>query len=1230
MAGHGDEIAGCLMKGLEEIEPIRKLLRVDDEIWTAVQVELGTISSVADFAFVLPGDFAECLETLLDWRTCGMSLAMANTGGLEGHGSTPNPAREVSSPRPGTTETVGTRPTKRARMSMFADSLDDSMFDLMPVSEYDRHIPSFSAVYGEVDPTELPSREQLSPIRAQIQDGGAPNADLAIFQPHQRRRLRRAKQEPWVLNDLGIPSQVTASKMPSWEEWKAAFKTFRLSLCILGIATQAEMDRYQSVVESLALTYRTNWPEVYLADDTMRAVYIGRYKSPSENSSWGQAFSKAAKDINYWTTNVDRVIARIRAECGPNRVAQADRPNRGERFWSSCSQRPNLFCIPERGLDAPQEGARDEASPLKLTNEARSAIAEQQGPLLNVSYQNVDVEYLGGLRGAYASSRLLPHGHILFNTIRNEMFFILTPRVVSEALDKLGSDSYSLFSQGVVEDPRAVIARICNIDDSEVSWTTPNSPLRGKVVKALATRCGDWDTEALKWINGHGAPLGLNLPIIQCGIFKEVAGGGYEVNDGATRKAKLMGPHDELRGESFVVSKIALAEKGVDDQGTMKYRMIVDGSESGINELFGFSSSPLLWGREAAMLSPDGREGRINTYVNDPIISVFVEDEGRRRQLKGQCGTKVKWIGRVLEIAKDAIVVYVPVEKLTKIKDMLQVCLHAPAISPGGKAAGILRRSSLGLLGKNGEERAEGSQADEEDGKYLVRRFPLISSVTPGTMMVVDACWKGIGGIGYQNAMELLAILVGTRLWAGRWPRDVPIMVRSDSVVAISSAVKMKSRSEVINEIAMELAYDGARSSQVLDMHVEHIEGLHKCWADALSRLQLGAVMPAELIGVPEASSVAVGGSMRYSSVSMRYRLTEPVSGPLAVVESRSQGVRQSSPKTTEVVEELFLVMQDEIDNRSVNVYIDAVTATAEMQGITFTLAEKGNIRRIKRACVRGIGPDEGAKPISLEAVLKVRRMMEKGSKLEISRSAAYLVGWCYMMRGIEVVSSRIRQVGIKKDTATIRFEVTKNDQKGQGCGRAQACTCVEQTDRRGCPVHTLMLMISLRGKEGATKNDLVFMDEKGEQKDLKNAGVTQAELCSLHSFRVGGTQGHLEAGIAKQSAKVFGRWKSDVIDRYARESYICDSADYSRRVTERQIPGVLGGNTARVTSGKSVEDRSGTNAKKKMRGKCEREAMSGPETTQRSQHRRQLRKGSRWLSLNHLDPFRNWRSLNR
>ncbi|KAF4718949.1 hypothetical protein FOZ63_019159 [Perkinsus olseni] len=254
--------------------------------------------------------------------------------------------------------------------------------------------------------------------------------------------------------------------------------------------------------------------------------------------------------------------------------------------------------------------------------------------------------------------------------------------------------------------------------------------------------------------------------------------------------------------------------------------------------------------------------------------------------------------------------------------------------------------------------------------------------------------------------------------------------------------------------------------------------------------------------------------------------------------------------------------MEDAVQELRMCVYIDAVVAMGEMQGDGMSTVDKANLRRIKRACVRGIGPDMGAKPISLDTLVKVRNTLQHGGARGDARSSAYLIAWWYVLRGAELIELRIKNVQLAHEQATIVFGVTKNDQKGEGCERTHRCACLQGVVESGCPVHAVRCLLDLRAKQRASPDDILFVNDSGGQwsqdtlrdtlrADLGNAGVEQSEQYTLHSFRVGGTQGMLKSGVSKESTKVFGRWRSNVIDRYAREAYIGDSESYAQTVID-------------------------------------------------------------------------------
>ena len=88
-----------------------------------------------------------------------------------------------------------------------------------------------------------------------------------------------------------------------------------------------------------------------------------------------------------------------------------------------------------------------------------------------------------------------------------------------------------------------------------------------------------------------------------------------------------------------------------------------------------------------------------------------------------------------------------------------------------------------------------------------------------------------------QQTWESLALLVALRLWAAEWQqRKFQINVKSDSMVALVMATKLKAAGVHTNRIARELAMDLGRGLYVPAIK-EHTPGVANVLPDALSRL---------------------------------------------------------------------------------------------------------------------------------------------------------------------------------------------------------------------------------------------------------------------------------------------------------------------------------------------------------------------------------------------------------
>ena len=93
-----------------------------------------------------------------------------------------------------------------------------------------------------------------------------------------------------------------------------------------------------------------------------------------------------------------------------------------------------------------------------------------------------------------------------------------------------------------------------------------------------------------------------------------------------------------------------------------------------------------------------------------------------------------------------------------------------------------------------------------------------------------------LGECAAQQAMEALALLVALRAWHARWRSLRPLIrVRSDSISALTIALKMKTKGAAPGIIAREMAFDIADSCYRPSI-AEHVPGDHNVIPDMLSR----------------------------------------------------------------------------------------------------------------------------------------------------------------------------------------------------------------------------------------------------------------------------------------------------------------------------------------------------------------------------------------------------------
>ena len=108
------------------------------------------------------------------------------------------------------------------------------------------------------------------------------------------------------------------------------------------------------------------------------------------------------------------------------------------------------------------------------------------------------------------------------------------------------------------------------------------------------------------------------------------------------------------------------------------------------------------------------------------------------------------------------------------------------------------------------------------------------------------------GDPAWQADWELFAVLVAIDVWLPRLRGQAMCLLQTDATAALPDAARLAGRTPAMNAIAAELAL------RLECAHVqavpEHLSGTLNFQCDALSRMALGAALPAALAGVPRVS----------------------------------------------------------------------------------------------------------------------------------------------------------------------------------------------------------------------------------------------------------------------------------------------------------------------------------------------------------------------------------------
>ena len=247
----------------------------------------------------------------------------------------------------------------------------------------------------------------------------------------------------------------------------------------------------------------------------------------------------------------------------------------------------------------------------------------------------------------------------------------------------------------------------------------------------------------------------------------------------------------------------------------------------------------------------------------------------------------------------------------------------------------------------------------------------------------------------------------------------------------------------------------------------------------------------------------------------------------------------------------------------SAAIYFTTYRTTAERLGYVLDDFAVRSIKDYTRSCVRGLGGAVRARPLPLDRLAELpgsRAAWVSGGL--INPRASVMVGAWWLCREIELANARAMLVEFSGTgrglIASLHLPASKTDQLALGVARSLRCSCGA---RAACPVHTLVdhllflqAVFPARWVAGVAEVSLPLFPSASGTVVAKNSmqdniieaarllGVPQAapdgsERVSGHSLRVTGAQGLVLRGWELWTVQLHGRWGSDVIKRYIRES---------------------------------------------------------------------------------------------
>ena len=188
-------------------------------------------------------------------------------------------------------------------------------------------------------PSCAATEAQLTAVNFLLENGLAPYADFAIFNPNGARVERKLK---FVQHYMNAEGKWRASEVPgpaTLDQWKTCWDVFAVAAISLDVVAPAILARYAKRFEERCARYPLSWYICARAEDRCRAEWMPAEKRRQERFAsehpqiaildqgkpWNSVFREAADSMEYWTQELQEpalLHAATRAIQAPSFVRQ--------------------------------------------------------------------------------------------------------------------------------------------------------------------------------------------------------------------------------------------------------------------------------------------------------------------------------------------------------------------------------------------------------------------------------------------------------------------------------------------------------------------------------------------------------------------------------------------------------------------------------------------------------------------------------------------------------------------------------------------------------------------------------------------------------------------------------------------------------------------------------------------------------------------------------------------